>query len=121
VFNPILFLASFDTSAFTNMYANLPFHSGCLDSEEEDGPGLGLDFSRLRDPEAMLQFLFACDDLLSDGSNDYNSNEEGYDSTLECFHAGHEEHDEGNQLDMPRENAPAPPPHAGEPREQGAA
>jgi hypothetical protein len=37
------------------MYTNLPFSSGCLDSEEEDSPGLGLDFSRLHDPEAMLQ------------------------------------------------------------------
>jgi hypothetical protein len=27
--------------------------------------GLGLDFSGLHDPEAMLQFLFTCDELLS--------------------------------------------------------
>jgi hypothetical protein len=99
-----------------------PFPSGCLDSEEENCPGPSLDFSGLHDPEAMLQFLFACDNLLSDGSNDYNFDEEGYNPTQECFHAGHEEHDEGNQLGMPREaNAPAPPPHARDPREQGAA
>jgi hypothetical protein len=63
------------------MYVDLPFRSECLDSEEEDGLGPGLDFSRLRDPEAMLQFLFACDGLLFDGSNDYNSDEECYDPT----------------------------------------
>jgi hypothetical protein len=74
---PHPFQASFDTSAFTNMYVDLPFRSECLDSEEEDGPGPGLDFSGLRGPEAMLQFLFACDDLLFNGSNDYNSDEEG--------------------------------------------
>ena len=51
----------------TSMYADLPFPSGCLDFEEEDGLGPGLDFSMLCDPEAMLQFLFACDELLSNG------------------------------------------------------
>jgi hypothetical protein len=72
-------------------------------------------FSGLLDPEAMLQFLFACDELLSDGSDDYSTGEEDYDPTQECFHGWHEEHDEGDQIDMPRENS-APPPHAGEPR-----
>jgi hypothetical protein len=33
---------------------------------------------------------------------------------------GHEEHDEGNQLDMSQEDN-APPPHTREPREQGEA
>jgi hypothetical protein len=42
LFNPILFQPSFDTSAFTSMYADLLFLSGCLDSEEEDGPDPGL-------------------------------------------------------------------------------
>jgi hypothetical protein len=116
VFNPIPFQASFGTSAFTSMYAYLPFPSGCLDSKEEDNLGPSQDFSRLCDPKAMLQFLFACDDLLSDGSNDYSFDEEGYAPTRECFHMGHEEHDEENHLGMPREdNAPAPPPHTGEP------
>jgi hypothetical protein len=46
----------------------------------------------------------------------------GYDPTRECFHVGHEQHDKANHLGMPREtNAPTPAPHAGEPREQGAA
>jgi hypothetical protein len=88
VFNPIPFQPSFETSAFANMYVDLPFPSGCIDSEEEDGPSPDLDFSRLRGPKAMLQFLFACDELLFDGSNDYNTNEEGYISTRECFHVG---------------------------------
>jgi hypothetical protein len=37
------------------MHVRLPFASGCLDSEEEDGPSFGLDFSGLRDHEPMLQ------------------------------------------------------------------
>jgi hypothetical protein len=93
VFNPIPFQPSFDTSAFTSMYAGLPFPSRCLDFEEEDGLGPGLDLSELHGPEAILQFLFACDKVLSYGSDDYSSDEEGYDPTRECFHAGHEEHD----------------------------
>jgi hypothetical protein len=84
VFNPIPFQASFDTSAFTSMYVDLPVPSVCLDFEVEDD----MDFSGLRDPKAMLQFLFACDDLLSDGANDYNSDEEGYNLTRECFSCG---------------------------------
>jgi hypothetical protein len=93
VFNPIPFHPSFDTGSFTSLYAGFPFPSRCLDSEEEDGPGPRLDFFGLRDLEAMLQFLFVCDKLLSDGSDDYNANEEGYEPTRECFHTGHEEHD----------------------------
>jgi hypothetical protein len=100
------------------MYANLPFPLGCLDSKEEDDSGRDLDFTGLRDPEAMQHFLFACDDLLFDGSNDYNSADEGYDPTRECFRAGHEEHDKGNYLGMPRRPTP---PHVAEPREQGVA
>jgi hypothetical protein len=47
MFNPIPFQLSFDTSSVTRLYAGLPFPSGCLDSEEEDGPSFGLDFSGL--------------------------------------------------------------------------
>jgi hypothetical protein len=83
------------------MYADLPEPSRYLDSKEEDGLGPGLDFSRLHDLEAMQHFLSMCDNLLFDGFNYYNSNDEGYDPTWECFHVGHEEHDEGNQLGMP--------------------
>jgi hypothetical protein len=111
----------YTTSTYTNMYVDLLEPSGYQDSEEEDGLGPGLDFSGLHDPRAMGHFLSACDSLLSDGSNDYSSDDEGYDPTRECFRIGHEEHDEGNELGMPREaNAPAPAPHAGETREQGA-
>jgi hypothetical protein len=54
VFNPTPFQPSFGISAFTSMYVDLPFPSGCLDSEEEDGLEPGLDFSGLHDHEAML-------------------------------------------------------------------
>jgi hypothetical protein len=54
VFNPIPFAPSFDTSSVSNTYVGLPFPSGCLDSEEEDGPSFALDLSELRDPESML-------------------------------------------------------------------
>lgn len=129
MFNPIPFSKSFDplgyaytTCTYTSMYANLLESSGYLDSKEEDDLCPGLDFSRLRDPEAMRLFLSVCDNLLFDGSNNYNSDDEGYHLTRECFHVGHEEHDEGNQLGMPREaNTPALAPHARDPREQGVA
>jgi hypothetical protein len=55
VFNPIPFAPSFDTSSVSSMYVGLSFPSGCLDSEEEDGPSFALDLSELRDPESMLQ------------------------------------------------------------------
>jgi hypothetical protein len=55
------------------MYARLSFPSWCLDSEEEDGPSFPLDFSGLRDPESMLQFLYVCDEMLSESSEGYNS------------------------------------------------
>jgi hypothetical protein len=73
VFNPIPFQPSFNTSSLTSLYTGLPFPSGCFDSEEEDGLGIGLDFSRMRDPESMLQFMFACDELLSDSLDDYKA------------------------------------------------
>jgi hypothetical protein len=120
MFNPIPFQPSFDAISLTSLYAGLPFPLGCLDSDEEDGLGIGLDFSRLRDPESMLQFLFTCDELLSDGSDGHNTDEGGYDPTRMCFHVYHEEHDGGNQLSMPREND-VPPPHVGEAREPGEA
>jgi hypothetical protein len=118
VFNPIPFQPSFDTSSLASFYVGLPFPSGCLNSKQEDGPSIGLDFSGLHDPESMLKFLFACDELLSGSLNGYNTEEGGYDPTRECFHAGHEEHDGGNQLGMPREND-VPPPPAGEAGEPG--
>jgi hypothetical protein len=88
--------------------------------EAEDDFGPSLDFSGLCDLGTMRHFLSTCDNYLSDGSDDYNSDDEGYDSTRECFHVRHKEHGEGNQLVMPREaNTPALAPHAGEQMEQG--
>jgi hypothetical protein len=40
----------------------------------------------------MRHFLSACDYFLSNGSNDYSSDDEGYDPTWECLHVRHEEH-----------------------------
>jgi hypothetical protein len=109
VFNPIPFRPSFDTSSVTGLYVGLPFPSGCLDSEEEDGPSFGLVFSGLRDHESMLQFLYACDELLSDSSEGYNTDRGSYDPTWECFHVDHGIPDEGDQLGMPREGDQSPP------------
>lgn len=52
-----------------------------MDSEEEDDMDPGLDFSRLHDPDSMRHFLSVCDYYLSDGSNDYNFDDEGYNPT----------------------------------------
>lgn len=60
--------------------------------------------------------MFTCDELLSHGLDDYSTDEGGYNPTCECFHIDHEEHDRGNQLDMPQEND-MPPPYIGESRE----
>jgi hypothetical protein len=84
----------YTTSTYISMYTDLPETSEYLDSEAEDDLGPSLDFSRLHDPKAMWHFLSACDHFLSDGSNDYNFDDEGYDSTQERFHSRHEEHDE---------------------------
>lgn len=40
----------------------------------------------------MQHFLSTSGYYLSNGSNDYNSDDKGYDPTQECFHAKHEEH-----------------------------
>jgi hypothetical protein len=109
MFNPIPFQSSFDTSSITKMYVRLPFPSGCLDSKEEDGPSFGLDFSGLRDPESMLQFLYACDEMLSKSLEGYSTAGEGYDPTRECLHIDLEIPDEGDHLDMPQEGDQPPP------------
>jgi hypothetical protein len=110
VFNPIPFQSRFDTSSITKMYVELPFPSGNLESEEEDGPSFALDFSRPRDPEFMLQFLYACDDMLSESLEGYSSGGESYDLTRECFHVDPEAPEEGDHLGMPQEGD-QPPPH----------
>jgi hypothetical protein len=98
VFNPIPFQPRFDTSYDAQMYIGLQFPSGCLDSEEEDGPSFVLDLSRRRDPESMLQFLYACDEMLSESSEGYNFDGEGYDPTRECFHVNSGLPEEGDHL-----------------------
>jgi hypothetical protein len=103
VCNPIPFELSFDTSSITRMYVGLPFPLGCLDSEEEDGPSFALDFSGLRDPESMLQFMYVCDEMLSESSKGYSSGGEGYDLTQEFFHINSEIPKEGDHLSTPQE------------------
>jgi hypothetical protein len=87
VFHPVPFRFSFDppsdpalVSAFIKAYPNLPgYHMwsswdrptavstyGPPGSEEEDEPDSGWDFSRLRAPSAMRDFMTACDYCISD-------------------------------------------------------
>jgi hypothetical protein len=68
------------------MYVGLSFPSRCLDFDEEDGPSFALEFSGLRDPESMLLLLYACNEMLFESLEGYNSGGEGYDPTHECFH-----------------------------------
>jgi hypothetical protein len=140
VFHPVPFRFSFDppsdptsASAFARAYPDLPgYHmwstwdlltaastSGPVGSEEEDDPDFSWDFSKLCDPIAMRDFMYACDHCLSGDSDDGHSlDNEGYDPTRECFHINHEDHDEDNHLGMPRNNdAPAPASHVEIPRE----
>jgi hypothetical protein len=76
--------------------------SGPAGSEEEDDPDVSWDFSGLRDPSAMRDFMSACDHCLSDCSDDgHNLDDEGYDPTRECFHIDQGDHDEDNHPGMP--------------------
>jgi hypothetical protein len=78
-----------------------------MGSEEEDDPDFGWDFSGLRDPSAMRDFMSACDYCLSGCSNDdHNLDDEGYDPSRECFHIDQGDHDEDNHLGMPEDDAP---------------
>jgi hypothetical protein len=101
VFNPIPFQPRFNTNNDAQMYDGLSFPSECLDSEEKDGPNFALDFSGLRDPKSMLQFLYACGEMLSERLEGYNSVEEGYDPTWECFHVDSGLPEEGDYLGVP--------------------
>jgi hypothetical protein len=58
----------------------------------------------------MLQFLYACDEMLSESSEGCSSGDEGYDPTRECFHVDPEIPVEGDHIGMPREGD-QPPPH----------
>jgi hypothetical protein len=82
--------------------------SGPAGSEEEDDPDFSWDFSRLRDPSAMRDFMSACEHCLSGYSDDGHSlDDEGYGPSRECFHIDQEDHDEDNHHSMP-ENDDAP-------------
>jgi hypothetical protein len=100
-------------SAFVKAYPNLPgYHMwssldrltvvstyGPPGSEEEDDPDSSWDFSGLRDPSVVRDFMTACDYCLSDCSDDGHSlDDEGCGPSRECFHVDLGGHDEGNHL-----------------------
>jgi hypothetical protein len=79
-------------------------------SEEEDDPDSGWDFSGLRDPSAMRDFMTACDYFLSGCSDDGHSlGNEGCGPSRDCFHVDLGGHDEGNHLGMPEGDDPPRP------------
>jgi hypothetical protein len=140
VFHPVPFRFSFDppsdpasVSAFARAYPDLlGYHmwsswdrltavstSGPAGSEEEDDPDFGWDFSGLRDPSAMPDFMSACDYCLSGCSDDDHSfDDESYGPSCECFHIDQGDHDEDNHLGMLEDdNAPMPASHVEIPRE----
>jgi hypothetical protein len=111
-------------SAFVKAYPNLPgYHMwsswdrltafltyGRPGSEEEDDPDSGWDFSGLRDPSAMRDFMTACDYCLSGCSDDGHSlDDEGCGPSHECFHVDLGGHDKGNHLGMPEGDDPPRP------------
>jgi hypothetical protein len=79
-------------------------------SEEEDDPDSGWDFSGLRDPSAMRDFMTACDYCLSGCSDDgHNLDDEGCGPSRECFHVDLGDRDEGNHLGMLEDDDPPRP------------
>jgi hypothetical protein len=122
VFHPVPFRFSFDppsdpasVSAFARAYPDLPgYHMwstwdrltavstyGPAGSEEEDDPDFGWDFSGLRDPSAMRDFMSACDYCLYGCSDDDHSlDDEGYGPSRECFHIDQGDHNKDNHLGM---------------------
>jgi hypothetical protein len=50
----------------------------------------------------MLQFLYACDKMLSESSEGYITDGEGYDPTRECLHIDSEIPGEGDHLGLPQ-------------------
>jgi hypothetical protein len=131
VFHPVPFRFRFNppsdpasVSAFARAYPDLPgYHMwstwdrltavstyGPAGSEEEDDPDFGWDFSGLSDPNAMRDFMSACDYCLSGCFDDGRSlDDEGYDPSRECFHIDQGDHDEDDRLGM-LENDDAPMP-----------
>jgi hypothetical protein len=140
VFHPVPFRFSFDPpsdpasiSAFVKAYPNLPgYHmwsswdrlttvstSGLAGSEKDDDSDFGWDFSGLRDPSAMRDFMSACDYCLSGCSDDDHSlGDKGCDLSHECFHVDQGDHGGDNHLSMPEDdNAPVPASRVDIPRE----
>jgi hypothetical protein len=131
VFHPVPFRFGFDppsdpasVSAFARAYPNLPgYHmwsswdrlmvvstSRLAGSKEDDDSDFSWDFSGLRDPSAMRDFMSACDYCLSGCSDDGHSlGDEGCDPSRECFHIDQGDHGGDNHLGMPEDdNAPVP-------------
>jgi hypothetical protein len=92
---------------------------GPVGSEEEDDPDSGWDFSGLRDPSAMRDFMSACDYCLSGYSDDDHSlGDEGHDPTRECFHIDQGDHNKDDHLGMPEnDDTPVPASRVEIPRE----
>jgi hypothetical protein len=131
VFHPVPFRFSFDSpsdpasvDAFIKAYPNLPgYHMwstwdrltavstyGPLGSEEDDDPDSGWDFFGLRAPNAMRDFMTACDYCLSDCSDGGHSlDDEDCGPSRECFHVDLGGLDEGNHLGMPEDGDPPRP------------
>jgi hypothetical protein len=140
VFHPVPFRFSFDppsdpasVSAFVKAYPNLPgYHMWSSwdrltavstyrppGSKEEDSPNSGWDFSGLRDPRTMRDFMTACDYCLFGCSDDGHSpDNEGCGPRRECFHVDLGGRDKGNHLGMPEDDdPPGPASHVDIPRE----
>src|SRR5688500_6658348 len=79
-------------------------------SEEDDEPDFCWDFSGLDNPNAMRDFMTACDYCLSDCSDSSHSlSDEVYGPSRECFHVDLGGLDEGNHLGMPEDGDPPRP------------
>jgi hypothetical protein len=130
-FHPVPFRFSFDppsdpasVDAFIKAYPNLlGYHMwsswdrltaistyGPPGSEEDDEPNSGWDFSGLRAPSAMRDFMTACDYCLSDCSdNGHSLDDEDCGPSRECLHVDLGRLDEGNHLGMPEDDEPPRP------------
>jgi hypothetical protein len=93
--------------------------SGLAGSKEDDDSDFDWDFSGLRDPSAMRDFMSACDYCLSGCSDDDHSlGDESCDRSRECFHIDQGDHGEDNHLGMPEDdNAHVPATRVDIPRE----
>jgi hypothetical protein len=79
-------------------------------SEEDGEPNLCWDFSRLGNPNAMRDFMTACDYCLSNCSDGSRSlDDEDCDPSRECFHVDLGGPGEGNHLGIPENGDPPRP------------